>query len=133
MARVLAQLLLLAVQTDSVGELVEGTWITRCLHCRSKLWLSEAGVPLNGATLEHVVPQSWFDKRAATDLIADLSGPNDERNLALSCARCNQSKGSRHDAKGPANARAREVVTQLKETRLARYRSLNDASSSSEQ
>ncbi len=68
------------------------------------------------------MPQSWFDKRAAADLIADLSGPNDERNLALSCARCNQNKGSRHDANGPANARAREVVTQLKVTRMARYR-----------
>lgn len=37
MARVLAQLLLLAVRTDTAGTLVKGTWITRCLHCRSKL------------------------------------------------------------------------------------------------
>lgn len=122
MRRVLAQLLLLAVRTDSEGELLDGVWLTRCLHCRSKLWLSAEGVPLNGATLEHVVPQSWFDKRSAADLIADLDGPNDERNLALSCPRCNQNKGSRHDAKGPANCRAREVVTQLKETRMTRYR-----------
>ena len=61
-------------------------------------------------------------KKSAADLIADLDGPNDERNLALSCPRCNQSKGSRHDSKGPANSRAREVVTQLKETRMTRYR-----------
>ncbi len=108
--------------TDSIATFDDGVWRTRCLHCRSALLLSDEGEPLNGATLEHVVPQSWFEKRSASDLTSDLSGPNDARNLALACARCNQGKGTRHDAKGPNHPRAREVVTQLKQKRLERWK-----------
>lgn len=102
--------------------LADGVWTTRCLHCRAKLFLRDDGITLNGATLEHVVPQSWFEKRVATDLVAELDGPNDPRNLALACPRCNQGKGSRHDARGPGNARAREVVSQLMQRRRERWK-----------
>lgn len=124
MSRKLAELLLLAVRTDTEAVLVDGVWLTRCLHCRSKLWLRSDGQTLNGATLEHVVPISWFEKRAAQELTRSLQGPNDERNLALSCPRCNQSKGSRHDSKGPNHVRAREVVENLRASRMNRYRPL---------
>lgn len=114
-------LLLSAVQTDTVAELIEGTWRTRCLHCRSALYVSANGVAINGATLEHVIPRSWFEKRAAADVIEGLSGPNDVRNLALACPRCNQGKGHGHDKAGPSDARAREVVQALFAKRLERY------------
>ena len=128
----LRKLFLIAIQTDTTATFDEGEWRTKCLHCRSRLILAQDGEPLNGATLEHVVPQSWFDKRAAADLIADMTGPNDARNLSLACPRCNQGKGARHDAKGPNHARAREVVTQLKHRRMERWKPLPDAVSSDE-
>lgn len=122
MRATLRNLLLSAVETDSEAEFADGVWQTRCLHCRSKLMLRDDGLALNGVTLEHVVPQSWFEKRLAADLINDLEGPNDPRNLALACPRCNQGKGSSHDARGPNNPRAREVVMQLQQRRLARWK-----------
>lgn len=120
----LRKLFLTAIQSDTTATFDDGVWRTRCLHCRSGLPLAEDGEPLNGATLEHVVPQSWFDKRSAADLISDVTGPNDARNLALACSRCNQGKGARHDAKGPSHPRAREVVTQLKQRRMERLKPL---------
>lgn len=130
MRKALRNLLLSAIESDIEARLEDGTWTTRCLHCRAKLLLREDGLALNGATLEHVVPQSWFEKRGAAELIADLNGPNDPRNLALACPRCNQGKGSRHDARGPGNARAQEVVLQLKQRRLARWKSAQDEAAS---
>jgi hypothetical protein len=109
MRSTLRKLLIAAVQTDTVAELVDGTWRTRCLHCRSALYVSAEGVTSNGATLEHIIPQSWFEKRAAADLIGDLTG------------RCNQGKGLNHDKAGPSNQRAREVVQSLFAKRQARY------------
>lgn len=121
MRSMLRKLLVAAVQTDSVAELVEGVWRTRCLHCRSALYISDEGVTTNGATLEHIIPQSWFDKKTAFDLVAGLSGPDDVRNLALACPRCNHGKGVNHDKAGPSNSRAREVVQALYAKRQARY------------
>lgn len=121
MRSTLRKLLLAAVQTDTVAELVDGTWRTRCLHCRSALYVSDEGVTSNGATLEHIIPKSWFEKRAAADLIGDLIGPDDVRNLALACPRCNQGKGHSHDNAGPNDQRAREVVQALFDKRQARY------------
>lgn len=122
----LQKLLLSAVQTDTVAELTDGTWRTRCLHCRSALYVSDEGVPSNGATLEHIIPRSWFEKRAAADLIGDLSGPNDVRNLALACPRCNSGKGMGHDKAGPSDQRAREVVQALFDKRQARFCASSD-------
>lgn len=115
------KLLVAACQTDTEAELVDGMWRTRCLHCRSALYVSDEGVTNNGATLEHIIPKSWFEKRAAADLIGDLSGPDDVRNLALACPRCNQGKGLGHDKAGPSNPRAREVVQALFTKRHARF------------
>lgn len=123
MRSTLRKLLVAAVQTDAVAELVDGTWRTRCLHCRSALYVSDEGVTSNGATLEHIIPQSWFEKRAAVELIGDLTGPDDVRNLALACPRCNQGKGLNHDKAGPSNQRAREVVQALFAKRQERYKS----------
>jgi 5-methylcytosine-specific restriction endonuclease McrA len=117
----LRELLIAAVTTDNQAELIDGAWRTRCLHCRSALYISHEGVTTNGATLEHIIPRSWFEKRASADLIGHLTGPNDVRNLALACPRCNQGKGLAHDKAGPNDPRAREVVMALFDKRQARF------------
>ena len=115
------ELMLRAVQTDRLARFEDGIWVTRCLHCRSRLGVRADGAALGSASLEHVVPRSWADAPSAAGLWALAGSPDDPRNLALACARCNQQKGRRHDARGPADARAREIVERLLATRLDRY------------
>ncbi|WP_369939981.1 HNH endonuclease [Xanthomonas medicagonis] len=123
MRAVLRQRLLLAARTDAQAQALDGGWETRCLHCRRRLRLRADGEPLGHCSLEHVVPQAWFGRRAAAVLCAQVGDdPNDARNLALACAGCNHAKGRHHDARGPQDARAREVVAALLSARLARWR-----------
>lgn len=117
----LKRLFLLAAKTDTKAARTEEGFTAPCLHCRSTLALRADGEALGNATLEHVVPVSWFGKRAAARLVAGLEGPDDARNLALACRRCNHDKGTGPDARGPADARAFEIVAQLVATRLARF------------
>ena len=128
MRPVLKQLFLLALSHDALAErLPEQRWRTRCLHCRARLEFRSDGEPLGAGSLEHVVPQAWFGKRAAQALCARVDhDPNDARNLALACASCNQSKGKGPDARGPSDARALEVTAQALERRLARWRAAED-------
>ena len=122
MRAALRRLFLRALDTDSVATLRDGIWETRCLHCRARLQFKADGEPLGAGSLEHVVPQAWFGKRAAATLCARVGDdPNDPRNLSLACATCNQSKGKGPDAKGPQDARALEVVTGLLDRRLERF------------
>lgn len=86
-------------------EVLEG----KCLHCQRKLQLTADGTPLNGATLEHIVPKNH-------------GGTDDLENLAIACARCNSEKGLRHDHKRSDDPRAREVIERLKARRLKRFR-----------
>src|SRR5215207_6195232 len=113
--------MLRAVRTDRLARLEDGVWVTRCLHCRSRVGVRADGAPLGSATLEHVVPRSWFDSAIAAEFEALVGGPEAARNLAVACARCNQQKGRRHDARGPRDARAREVIERLLAGRLERY------------
>lgn len=119
--KALRHLLRLAAATDREARLADGTWQTRCLHCRAHLSISLQGDPLGSATLEHIVPRSWFGRRGSEELVAGLTGPSDARNLALACARCNQQKGRGPDAAGPGDARAREIVRSLLDRRAERY------------
>lgn len=120
----LRHLFRLAVATDAEAmQAADGTWTTRCLHCRTRLQVAADGEALGASSLEHVVPQAWFGKRAAQALCARVDhDPNDARNLGLACASCNQSKGKGPDARGPQDARALEVTEQALERRLARWR-----------
>ena len=128
MRAALRRRLLLAAQTDALAVLDDGIWSTRCLHCRSALQIRDDGEPLGHATVEHVVPRAWFGRRAAGALCARVGNDaNDARNLALACARCNHDKGKGHDARGPANQRARHVVDALLTARLNRWRNPQDA------
>lgn len=109
------RLLLLAAATDRTFErkqrhdvaVLEG----KCLHCRRKLQLAADGTPLNGATLEHIVPKNH-------------GGTDDVENLAIACARCNSEKGLRHDHKRSDDPEVREIIERLKARRLDRFRSL---------
>ncbi|MCD9124609.1 HNH endonuclease [Luteimonas fraxinea] len=128
MRAALRRRLLLAAQTDALAVLDDGIWSTRCLHCRSALQVRDDGEPLGLATLEHVIPQAWFGRRAAAALTAQVGDDADDpRNLALACARCNHDKGKGHDARGPGDVRAREVVKALLATRLSRWQDPTDA------
>lgn len=125
----LRRLFLRALERDAEARLEDGVWETRCLHCRSRLRVRADGEALGHATLEHVVPQAWFGKRAAKTLTARVSDDADDpRNLAIACAGCNHGKGVSHDARGPNDARAIAVVTALLERRLARWREPTDTS-----
>ena len=118
------RLFLTALRTDALARTeADGAWSTRCLHCRTRLHVAADGAPQGHASLEHVVPSAWFGKRAAAPLTAQVgSAPDDARNLAVACARCNQDKGKGPDARGPADARAFEVVAGLLGRRLTRWR-----------
>lgn len=131
----LHRLLLIAAETDIetswqpamgpdplTGRTREAHWLGRCLHCRTRLGLAADGKPWPGTTLEHIVPRSWFGKRAAAALTVGLTGPDDRRNLALACARCNHGKGKGPDARGPGDPAAYEVIANLLARRQTRWR-----------
>lgn len=124
MKRSLRSLLLAAIDTDAHARIAGGLWHTRCLHCRAHLTLGADGEPLGGTTLEHVVPRSWFGRRAAAALTARVGTPDAPVNLALACARCNQQKGRGPDAAGPDDHGAFAIVAALLERRLQRYKPL---------
>ena len=118
----LRQKFLLAVQTDTEAKLTDNVWNTRCLHCRARLQVRNDGAAMGHCTLEHVIPP-WFGQRAAKNLCTRVGDdPDDARNLALACTRCNHDKGKSHDAKGPSDARAVEVISALFAKRTARWR-----------
>ena len=104
-------LMLAAAVTDATFErtMLDATpvWVGKCIHCNSKLVVSDSGRPLGEATLEHIWPQTQ-------------GGTNEVVNLALACARCNREKGRRHDPKG--GARFEEVVALLRARRQERWR-----------
>jgi 5-methylcytosine-specific restriction endonuclease McrA len=119
----LRQLFLAALATDATAEASTEGWTTRCLHCRTRLLVAVDGTPLGAASLEHVIPQAWFGRRAAAALTARVGGDRDDpRNLAVACTRCNHDKGKGPDQRGPSDERARAVVAQLLDARLARWR-----------
>ena len=122
----LRQKFLLAVKTDAEASLTDKVWDTRCLHCRARLQVRNDGQAMGHSTLEHVIPQSWFGERAAKTLcFQGGDDANDPRNLALACTRCNHDKGKGHDARGPNDIRAVEVISALLERRNARWRDID--------
>ena len=124
----LRRLFLTALRADAEATLAGDAWTTRCLHCRTRLQVRGDGTPLGHASLEHVVAQAWFGKRAAAPLTVRVGDDADDpRNLAIACARCNHDKGKGPDARGPADTRAFEVVDALLGRRLARWRETDDA------
>ena len=122
----LRQKFLLAIKTDAEASLIDKVWDTRCLHCRARLQVRNDGEAMGHSTLEHVIPQAWFGERAAKTLCSQVGDDaNDPRNLALACTRCNHDKGKSHDARGPNDIRAVEVISALLEKRNARWRDID--------
>ena len=122
----LRQKFLLAIKTDAEASLIDKVWDTRCLHCRARLQVRNDGQAMGHSTLEHVIPQAWFGERAAKTLCSQVGDDaNDPRNLALACTRCNHDKGKGHDARGPNDIRAVEVISALLERRNARWRDID--------
>lgn len=81
----------------------------KCIHCRKKLVLARDGTPLNGATLEHILPKNH-------------GGTDELENLAIACARCNAEKGLRHDHKRRDDPKLRAVVERLQTRKRERRR-----------
>ena len=107
------RLLLLAASTDRTFELKEQkgapVWEGKCIHCQTKLALTEDGIPLGTATLEHIVPRNH-------------GGTDDVENLAIACARCNSEKGLRHDHKRPDDPKLQRIIARLQARRRQRFR-----------
>ena len=85
----------------------------KCIHCQKKLVLAEDGTPLNGATLEHIIPKNH-------------GGTDELENLAIACARCNAEKGLRHDHKRRNDPKLQEIVGRLQTRRRERFRSTDE-------
>ena len=104
-------LLLAAAVTDATFDRTQldgrTVWVGKCIHCNTRLVVADDGQSLGEATLEHIVPQT----RGGTDAIA---------NIAVACARCNRTKGKRHDHKRGHGLE--EVVATLQARRTARWR-----------
>ena len=81
----------------------------KCIHCQSKLALRTDGTPLNGATLEHILPKNH-------------GGSDTLENLAIACARCNSEKGLRHDHKRADDPKLQEIIERLLARRRERMR-----------
>lgn len=112
--------MLLALDTDGETVRIGTERETRCLHCRARLRFASDGEPIGPATLEHVIPSSWFGRRVAAELTARVRGAEDPRNLAIACRRCNHAKGARHDPH-PDREASRQVVEALLARRWARW------------
>lgn len=107
------KLLLSVVETDNSFEPCEyrggAAWMGRCLHCGKHMFIAQDGTPLNGATVEHIVPSS-------------AGGSDDAMNLGIACAPCNHRKGTQHDHSFGGSPRARDVVERLLKKRRQRWR-----------
>ncbi len=143
MSRIYQRQLLQIVRSDRDAELIgarrvsevgqahwmrndQAVWRTRCLHCRSWLYLTQDGAAVSDLTIEHIVPQSWFQRKSVISKLAlPFAVADDLCNLALACARCNHDKGITHDSK-PSDERAQAVILQLLQTRLQRYQQLEN-------
>ncbi len=105
--------LLLVADTDQTFQVkdLDGEPILegKCIHCQKKLTLRMDGTPINGATLEHIVPRNH-------------GGTDDIENLAIACASCNSEKGLRHDHKRADDPKLKEIIERLQRRRRERLR-----------
>jgi 5-methylcytosine-specific restriction endonuclease McrA len=106
-----ARLALRVVATDAtfVRAEVRGErcWVGKCIHCGSKIVVSDDGATL--ATIEHIVPRHH-------------GGGDEPENLALACARCNAGKGVRHDARRRDDPKLVALIETLQVRRRERWR-----------
>ena len=99
------------VRTDKTFRPVEGGFVGKCIHCNTRLQVTDDGTLVGKASVEHIVPRAH-------------GGGDDIENLALACVSCNNEKGRRHDVRGPGDPGYEKVVGLLKQRRAARWRPL---------
>lgn len=87
----------------------ESVWVGRCIHCRTRLVVTDRGDADANVTIEHIVPRH----HGGTDALP---------NLALACARCNAGKGTRHDHRRADDPVLIELLDALKAERARRWR-----------
>ena len=101
------------IATDKTFECVEyagrPAWAGKCIHCNRQVLVSEQGVLLGTATIEHIVPRTH-------------GGTDEVENLAVACARCNREKGVRHDHRHRKDPKLAEIVERLQRRRRERWR-----------
>ena len=107
------RLLLEAAATDRTFALVtrDGRrWLEgKCIHCGRRLAIAVDGSVRSTATVEHIVPRT----HGGTDAL---------ENLAVACARCNNTKGVRHDSKPWGDPALQALVEKLQTRRRERLR-----------
>lgn len=81
----------------------------KCIHCNARHTITEDGVALTSATIEHIIPRA----HGGTDALT---------NLAIACARCNIGKGHRLDDRPWHDPTLQRVITTLQERKAARLR-----------
>jgi 5-methylcytosine-specific restriction endonuclease McrA len=109
------------VSTDRTFERVEygghPAWAGKCIHCNRHLLVSDHGVLLGTASIEHIVPKTH-------------GGTDDPENLALACRGCNGEKGVRHDHRRRDDPKLVAMIQRLQRRRGERWRVPGDVSSS---
>lgn len=97
------------VRTDRTFDPVDGGWVGKCIHCNTRLQVTDQGELIGKASVEHIIPRAH-------------GGTDDIENLALACVACNNEKGRRHDVRGPGDPGYDKIVRLLQERRTARWR-----------
>ncbi len=101
------------VATDDTFELVSHrggpAWAGKCIHCNRQLLVSEGGVLLGTASIEHIVPRAH-------------GGGDELANLALACQACNGEKGIRHDHRRRDDPKLVAMIETLQRRRRERWR-----------
>lgn len=100
-------LILEIVAGDRTFKAVEGGFQGKCIHCNTRLSVTEDGDLVGKTTVEHIVPRTH-------------GGTNTVDNLALACAPCNHEKGRRHDIHGPGHPGYEKMVAFLQARKLKR-------------
>lgn len=84
-------------------------WEGKCIHCNTRLLFDLDGEPLDGATIEHILPRTH-------------GGDNTIENVAASCARCNNAKGRRLDHRHRFDPDLVAMIDRLQDRRRRRWR-----------
>ena len=103
------KLILQIAVTDRTFKKVPGGYRGKCIHCNTRLEITDDGELLGKTTVEHIVPKTH-------------GGGDVLENLALACRSCNNEKGRRHDVKGPGDPGYEKVVAFLQARKRKRHR-----------
>ena len=95
--------------SDSTWDCRGEEWFGKCIHCGTRIRISQAGDLLGNTSIEHIVPRSH-------------GGTDDLDNLALACAACNSTKGCLQDIAGPGDPGYEKMIALLRRRKAERAR-----------